>query len=266
MIEIEILLLAIIFICIGIYKRKWVPKYPSFYSKNKLLKIGHRGVPSLARENTLDSFQKAIDAGMDGVELDVQYSADKKLVVYHNWDIEDNSGKIELIEKLPYSELKRISLNGIENHKIPLFSDVLKILNKNCIINVEIKSAKILNTDIEKNVLETVKEYNFENNCIISSFNPFILKRIKKINPNILTAFLWSARDPQLVFNTPLWVWICRPDGFHPDIEYLDENLMNWIHRKKMSVLTFTVKTSSDLSIAKQLGVDGIIMDEPYLN
>ena len=49
-------------------------------------------------------------------------------------------------------------------------------------------------------------------------------------------------------------------------IDYLDENLMNWIRRKKMSILTFTVKTSSDLSKAKHLGVDGIIMDDPYLN
>ena len=41
---------------------------------------------------------------------------------------------------------------------------------------------------------------------------------------------------------------------------------MQWIRRKKMSVLTFTVKTASDLAKAKHLGVDGIIMDDPYLN
>ncbi|MBC8256657.1 MAG: hypothetical protein H8E85_05035 [Candidatus Marinimicrobia bacterium] len=265
MIEIEILLLAIIIICISIYIRNWTPTYPSFYSSNKLIKIGHRGVPSLAHENTLDSFQKAIDTGMAGVELDVQYSADKKLVVYHNWDIECDSGEIELIENLSYSHIQKISLNGDEKDKIPLFTDVLKILNKNCIINIEIKSAKILNTGIEKKVLKTVKEFNFENNCIISSFNPFILKRVKKINPNILTAFLWSNQDPQLIFNTPLWVWLCRPDAFHVDINHLDENLMNWIQRKKMSVLAFTVITQMQLKKAQKLGVNGIIMDDPNL-
>ena len=266
MIGAEILIIVILLITVTIYKKNWVPVYPYFYSRKKLLKIGHRGVPSLAHENTLNSFQKAIDTGMDGVELDVQFSADKKLVVYHNWAIKDNSGEKILIQNLPYSDIKKISLNGNEQNEIPLFTDVLDILNKNIIINIEIKSAHLLNTNIEKNVLKLIYAYEFENNCILSSFNPFTLRRVKKINPQILTAFLWSKTDPQFILNSPLWVWLCRPDAFHADIEHLDENLMNWIHRKKMSVLTFTVKTSSELSKAKHLGVDGIIMDDPYLN
>ncbi|HIM53622.1 MAG TPA: hypothetical protein EYI88_03440, partial [Candidatus Marinimicrobia bacterium] len=185
MIGAEILIIVILLITVTIYKKNWVPVYPYFYSRKKLLKIGHRGVPSLAHENTLDSFQKAIDAGMDGVELDVQFSADKKLVVYHNWDIKDNSGEKILIQNLPYSDIQKISLNGNEQNEIPLFTDVLDILNKKIIINIEIKSAHILNTKIEKNVLDLIKAYGFENNCILSSFNPFIIRRVKKINPKI---------------------------------------------------------------------------------
>ena len=167
---------------------------------------------------------------------------------------------------MPYSEIKKISLYDDDKNKIPLFREVLNVLSKKCTIVVEIKSIHYFNTGLEKNVLEIIKEFNFEQNCIISSFNPVILWRIRKLNPSILTAFLWSNKDPQLVFNTPLWAWICRPDGFHADIDYLDENLMNWIRRKKMSILTFTVKTPSELSKAKHLGVDGIIMDDPFLN
>ena len=114
--------------------------------------------------------------------------------------------------------------------------------------------------------MEIIKEFNFEQNCIISSFNPLILRRIRKLNPNILTAYLWSKTDPQFILNSPLFVWLCRPDAFHADIAFLEEKLMQWIRRKKMSVLTFTVKTASDLAKAKHLGVDGIIMDDPYLN
>ena len=123
----EILLLTILIIAISIYKKNWMPIYPPFYSTGKLVKIGHRGVPSLAHENTLDSFIKAIDAGMDGIELDVQFSADKKLVVYHNWSIERDSGEIELIENLSYSEIQRIPLNGNKQNKIRY----VKYTNKN---------------------------------------------------------------------------------------------------------------------------------------
>jgi glycerophosphoryl diester phosphodiesterase len=186
--------------------------------------------------------------------------------VFHDWDLKTLNGSDKIIEKMPYSEIEKISLHDDNNNKIPLFREVLNVLSKKCIIVVEIKSVHFLNAGIEKNVLEIVKEFNFEENCIISSFNPLILWRIRKLNPNILTAFLWSKTDPKFSLNSPLWVWFCRPHAFHADIEHLDENLMSWIHRKKMSVLTFTVKTSSDLSKAKHLGVDGIIMDDPYLN
>ena len=183
MFGVEILLLTILIITVTIYKKNWVPVYPPFYSTGKLVKIGHRGAPSLAHENTLDSFRKAIDTGMDGIELDVQFSADKKLVIYHDWSVECDSGKIELIENLSWSEIQKIPLNGNKQNKIPLFIDVLDIINKKNIINIEIKSAHIINTNIEKNILELIKTYGFENNCVISSFNPFIIRRFKKNNP-----------------------------------------------------------------------------------
>ena len=266
MFGVEILLLTILIITVTIYKKNWVPVSPPFYSTGKLVKIGHRGAPSLAHENTLGSFRKAIDTGMDGIELDVQFSADKKLVVYHDWSVKCDSGKIELIENLSWSEIQKIPLNGNDQNKIPLFTDVLDILNKKFIINIEIKSVHIINTNIEKNVLELIKTYGFENNCVISSFNPFIIRRIKKIDPKILTAFLWSKNDPQFIINTPLWVWICQPDGFHADIVYLDKQLINWVRRKNMSVLTFTVMTQRQLIKAQLLGVDGVFIDDPYLN
>jgi len=266
MIGVEILIIIILIIAVTIYNKNWVPVNPSFYSKGKLIKIGHRGAPSISLENTLDSFQKAIEAGMDGVELDVQFSADKKLVVYHNWWLETKSGKSELIQNLSYSDMRKISINGNKKNKIPLFTDVLDILNKKCIINIEIKSTQIFNTNIEKNVLELVKAYGIDKKCIISSFNPFILRRVKKNDPKIITAFLWSKNSPQFIINTPLWVWICRPDGFHADIDYLDEQLINWVSRKNMSVLTFTVMTKKQLIKAQLLGVNGVFMDDPYLN
>ena len=266
MIWLEIFLIALLIIYLSVYKKNWTPKQPTFYAKGKLIKIGHRGVPSLSHENTLASFSKAIEIGMNGIELDVQYSADKQLVVFHDWELKTLNSSDKIIEKMPYSEIEKISLNDNENNKIPLFREVLNVLSKKCIIIVEIKSIHFFNTGIEKNVLEIIQEFNFEQNCIISSFNPLILRRIRKLNPNILTAYLWSKTDPQFILNSPLGVWLCRPDAFHADIAFLEEKLMLWIRRKKLSVLTFTVKTPSELSKAKHLGVDGIIMDDPFLN
>ena len=266
MIWLEIILLVLLIIGIYKYQKNWTPKYPSFYSRGELVKIGHRGASALDHENTLASFIKAVETGMTGVELDVQYSADKQLVVFHDWELKNWNGYTKKIETMLYSEIQKISLHDDDNNKIPLFREVLNVLSKKCIIVVEIKSAHFINTGIEKNVLDILNNYNFEQNCIISSFNPLILWRIRKLNPNILTAYLWSKTDPQFILNSPLFVWLCRPDAFHADIAFLEEKLMDWIRRKKMNVLTFTVKNKSDLSKAKHLGVDGIIMDDPFLN
>ena len=266
MIGFEIILFALLFIGVYKYQRNWKPVYPLFYTNGELIKIGHRGASALAPENTVASFTKAVETGMNGIELDVQYSADKQLVVFHDWELKTLNGSYKLIKKMPSSEIEKISLHDDDNNKIPLFREVLNVLSKKCIIVVEIKSAHFINTGIEKNVLDILNNYNFEQNCIISSFNPLILWRIRKLNPNILTAYLWSKTDPQFILNSPLGVWLCRPDAFHADIAFLEEKLMLWIRRKNLSVLTFTVKTPSELSKAKHLGVDGIIMDDPFLN
>ena len=266
MIWLEILLIALLFIYLSIYKKDWMPRHPPFYSKGELIKIGHRGAPLLAHENTLASFTKAIEIGMNGVELDVQYSADKQLIVYHDWDLDALTGAEKQIEKTSYSEIEKIRFNNEESNKIPLFTEVLDVLPAQYVKIIEIKSIHFFNTGIEKKILDILNNKDLENSCIISSFNPFVINRIRKLNTNIHTAYLWSKKDPQFIFNSPLWVWLCKPDGFHADITFLEEKLMKWVRRKNMSVFTFTVISQQHFSKALNLGVDGIIMDDPYLN
>ena len=60
---------------------KWNPKIPFFFEKGETILIGHRGAPLLANENTLESFKCAFEANLQGVELDIQLSKDKKLFI-----------------------------------------------------------------------------------------------------------------------------------------------------------------------------------------
>ena len=231
-----ILLIIVLGFYLYIYSNNWKPKYPSFYSKETLITIGHRGAPLITDENTIDSFMKAIASGLKGVELDVQYSYDKQLIVYHDWLMKDKDGNIRLVKDMYY-----------------------------VIIVIEIKSTSFFNTRIEEKILDIIQNYSIENSCIISSFNPFILRRIRKLNPNILTAYLWTKKDSQLIINSPLWVWLCRPDGFHADIVFLEDKLMDWIRRKKMTAVAYTIKSEKDLIKAIDLKLDGIIMNDPCL-
>ena len=262
--ELFIIILLIIFLFY--YKRDWQPSAPSFFSKGKLIRIGHRGAPLHAHENTVNSFIKAVEEGMDGIEVDVQYSADKQLIVYHDWNLDALTGTEKRIEKTVYSEIEKVRFNNEDSNKIPLLTEVLDALPKKYIKLIEIKSMHLLNTGIEKKILDVLKKKCTGTNCVISSFNPFVIRRVRKLNPNIQTAYLWTKNSPLFIVNTPLWAWWCKPDGFHADIDFLDKNLVKWVSRKKMSLFAYTIKDRQHLEKAQHLGLDGIIMDNPHLN
>ncbi|MDP6570262.1 MAG: glycerophosphodiester phosphodiesterase [Candidatus Marinimicrobia bacterium] len=255
--------LLLLFLAGGLYtfKYNWKPKTPHFLLTEKLTVIGHRGAPVLAKENTLDSFKSAFDAGLIGIELDVQLSSDNKLVVFHDYFINHPEIPANKVNNIPYN-----TMINIRDNNIPLLSDVIQIIPEGSFINIEIKSNQIINTGIEKKVLTEIKTRGIENACIVSSFNPFVLRRIKKLAPHITTAFLWTAENTESIVNSPLWVWYCRPDGFHADIRHIDEKLIDWIRGKKLFALAYTVNSQKHLTRARDLLLDGIFTDDPYLN
>ena len=245
------------------FKAKWNPTRSDFFPLNQIIIIGHRGAPVLAPENTIDSFIKAFETCMNGIELDVQLSQDGELVVYHNWDLKNITGSLEQIEDLDYVEIRDHSLHN--NCQIPLLVDVLKICPKNKYINIEIKSRNYLNTQIVTQVVKIIRQYKIEKYVVISSFNPFVLWVVKKFAPDLSRAYLWSSENPSFLFNSPLWIWICQPDGFYIDINNADEKIINWAKKKNLVVLAFTINNASDLAKAQRLGLDGIFTDNPYL-
>lgn len=244
-------------------KNKLHPVRADFYPLGKVTKIGHRGSPMLARENTLKSFSQAFQAGLKGIELDVQLSKDGKLIIFHDWKMKNNNGIFKKINSMDYSEISTIAKET--NFHIPLLNEVLDILPENRFINIEIKSFNLFSSKIEEKIVERILSYNILKNVVISSFNPFSLRRIKKINPKIISAYLWTNGSPPFLFNTPLWIWICHPDGFYIDISHADKKIIHWAQRKKMTIITYTVNNSRDYYWATEMKLDGIITDNPYL-
>ena len=242
---------------------QWNPKRAKFYSKGETILIGHRGAPSLAQENTLESFKLAFEAGLQGVELDVQLTQDGKLIIFHDLAIIDKEGKPYEISSLLYSELLLIANEN--NFYIHELYEILNILPNNCFINIEIKSMKKINMEIETKILKLLQSYDILDKIIISSFNPWLLRRVKKMNPQILTALLWTNNNSPLLINTPLWSWICKPDGFHVDIDSLDVKIIHWVKNKNMTVLSYTINNKNDFLFTKKMNLDGVFTDNPYL-
>ena len=157
------LLLVLIFYT---YKAKWNPVTPVFYALEEIVLIGHRGAPSLAPENTTESFIKAFEAGIKGVELDVQLSKDEKLVVFHDWDMRNITGSHKQIKDMDYSEIRDLAHEN--NCQIPLLDEVLDICPKGKYINIEIKSRHYSNIQLVKKIVEIIRLYEIQKSVVIS--------------------------------------------------------------------------------------------------
>ena len=216
-----------------------------------MLKIGHRGAKGYKPENTLASFAKAIELNVDAIELDVHLSSDGEIMVIHDETLNRTTTKTGFVSDYSASELKRLG--------IPTLEEVILLVNRRCVINIEIKEAtatpKVLQL-IEKWVTEQHWKYiQFQ----ISSFNWEALSMVSKINSKIAIGVLAEASiEKALAFAIQI-----KAHSINPYFKLLNSENVNLIHSNGFKIYTWTVNTPEDLIFVKSLNVDGIISDFP---
>ena len=157
-----------------------------------LTRFFHRGAYDNIKgppENSLEAFRKA--AGLNtGCELDVQLSRDGQVVVFHDDSLKRVCGIDADVCDFDYAELSVFKLFDTES-RIPLFSEVLEVLSSSSApLIVEIKSGK-RNDELCDKTLELLK--NFKNSYCVESFNPFIVRYIRKVAPSVVRGLLASV-------------------------------------------------------------------------
>ena len=145
--------------------------------------IAHRGYHnSEIVENTLEAFENAIKHNYN-IELDLQLSKDGQIVIMHDLNLKRLTGIDKNVRDLTYDELAKIELGKNHQH-IPLFKDVLSLVDGKINIVVELKNInhKLNNILVDK-TLEMIKDY--KGVYVLQSFNPFIVQRIRKLRPDL---------------------------------------------------------------------------------
>ena len=146
--------------------------------------FAHRGLYAADQsvpENSLKAFSQAVDAGF-GIELDVELTSDDRLVVFHDDSLKRMTGEEDLLWDRTYAELQQLRLAGSEE-KIPLFENVLKLVDGKVPLMVEIKSTKRL----EKICSMTYALLSrYQGIYCMESFNPFMVAWFKKHASSVL--------------------------------------------------------------------------------
>jgi len=229
----------------------------SCMGEKKPLVIGHRGAMGHETENTLASVQKALDLGVDMIEIDVFKISTGEVVVFHDQTVDRLTNGPGNIEEYNISDLSRLILDG--GHKIPMLQDVLKLIDNKVALNIELKGA---NTADKVN--HTIKFYTESRgwspeNFIISSFNWDELREMRKFNDSIAIAVLTEANPlDALKVATEL-----NAVAINPYFESLDTGIVTKIKQAGFKIYTWTVNEPEDIANMKALGVDGIITNFP---
>ena len=149
----------------------------------KPLVWAHRGASGYAPENTLAAFEKAVELGADGVELDIQLTKDDEIVVIHDEKIDRTSDGEGWVKDYTLEELRGFNYNRTkpeyEHADIPTMREVFELLKPTGLfINIEIKTGVIFYEKIEEKILALTKEMDMEDRVCYSSFNHYTVKRI----------------------------------------------------------------------------------------
>ncbi|MBO2543973.1 glycerophosphodiester phosphodiesterase [Salegentibacter sp. BDJ18] len=222
-----------------------------------LLKIGHRGAKGHIAENTLESIQKALDFGVNAIEIDVHKCKTGELVVIHDFTLDRTTNGSGEIAKKSLAELKALKVEN--KFRIPLLTEVLDLIEGRCTINIELKG---LNTATATS--EIIKKYIAERNWkyedfIVSSFQKNELFQMRKLDENVPLGILSKASVAEAIALGNL----LKASKIHPSLGIITRDNVKASHEAGFKVNVWTVNEPEHIARMQEFGVDGIISDFP---
>ena len=159
--------------------------------------IAHRGVFNNidVPENSIKAFTEAVKLNID-VEFDIHLTTDDVLVVFHDDNLERMTGLNKNIQDCSYNEIKDLKLMGTDQ-RIPTLDEILEVVGNKVFMDIEIKGTKRV-SDTCSILINKLKKYN---NYSFKSFDPRIVRYIKKNYPDVKVGFLISNKYDCKILN-----------------------------------------------------------------
>ncbi|MFW9902516.1 MAG: glycerophosphodiester phosphodiesterase [Candidatus Thorarchaeota archaeon] len=228
---------------------------------NKVLIMAHRGASSIAPENTLKAFQKAIELNADYIEFDVYKSKDGEFVIWHDNAFSQKDGETSFIKDMTLANLKKIDIG--EGETFTTLQELIELTKGKIGLNCEIKAQ-----NIGKDIVGILKKENLTETTILSSFIFNELVSIKKLDSTLKLGLILT-KD----MISPRWVTkFCKKAinnnffAIHPFWRTINKDIVEFAHSNGLLVNIWTyiyepIK-DSDLREVVKMGIDGLIHDD----
>lgn len=214
----------------------------------KDLIIAHRGVHNNKDipENSILAFKKALKKKYP-IEFDIQLTKDNKLIIFHDNNLKRMTGINKEIQELTYNEVKDIYLLNTKE-KIPTFKEVLNLVSGKVLLDIELKNTKRKEKIVEL-VLEELK--NYKGKVILKSFNPLIIKLIKKktnkYKLGILISKTYDNPFIDFLFKVNIPIKLVKPDFIAINKKLLSEKYYKKM-KDKYFIFIWTIKSEDEIS------------------
>jgi glycerophosphoryl diester phosphodiesterase len=231
--------------------------------------IAHRGDKGFAPENTLSAFKQAAEKGADAIEFDVKLTADDQVIVLHDQTVDrttngtGNAAKLSLAAIKELDAGKKLFPEKFPGERIPTLEEVFETVGKRVYMNIELTNYSTPNDALVPRVVELVKKHGLQSRVLFSSFLARNLQKARLILPEVPRGLL--TLPGLLGFWGRTFGWRGNYAALNPHVKDVDAGLVHRIHAAGKRVNAWTVTAEVDIKRMINLGVDGIITDDPAL-
>jgi glycerophosphoryl diester phosphodiesterase len=240
------------------------------YIMNHFEIVAHRGIPAEAPENTIASFQRALELGADAVELDVRLTSDHFPVVYHYFYLQENTSASGAIFDFTLEQLREVRVYCQHNPSsqaghISTLSEILELFSGKIGLEIEIKGPEPEAPELIGAVLN--KFTHFWDTIEVTSYEPALLLSIQQSCPGMTTDLLFPRSEswmkPDVVQHQAIHLSrLAHARAVHLHPTQCSETIVNALHHHDIEVHAWDVNDEQALETVARLGIPRLCTDD----
>ena len=226
--------------------------------------FGHRGAMGYAHENTMASFRRAADLGVDAIELDVHLTADHQVVVIHEPFLERTTNGRGPIREHTLEQVRGLDAGAhvgpqFAGERVPTLDEVLAWARARCVVDVEIKGGPAPYPGIAERVAELLTTYEMLDRSIVISFDHPTVQQVKALAPDLATGVLYSCRPIDAIGLARA----AGADALLPHWSHCVAEDVAAAHAAGLSVHPWATSEPAEIRALLRMGVDSIASNHP---
>lgn len=232
--------------------------------------VGHRGFSHVAPENTLAAIDLAIDAKADGSEFDVYRCRGGTIVVMHDRTVDRTTNGHGRVTELTLEAIKKLDAGSWKDPKyagepVPTLDEALaRLKTSSCMAVVEIKME-----GISKAVVQAIRKAGMLDQAAVIAFSKNVVSEVRALEPRLPCAWLCSKRLEGTAAEQAAWIAAqaadCKTTMVDLNFQMLSSDVIEELHRRNITVWTWTVDDPAVMAALSRWGVDSITTNRPDL-